>query len=198
MEKINKISKETKVKASFTLVILKLLEIGALFGLTFGIYYLGKFADKMDFGISNAPTWINGLFLFITILFGAALLIVLSYLVILFLIWFVKLNWKWALILNETPEEKKIRENNKTAKQLKKVEEKKVDYIKQNGFWIGDRVKIIKSNTDSENKYLNKIGKVKQVGNIFSCVKIEDMDDVSFYENQLKPVKDRRKNDKSK
>lgn len=185
------ISQQTKVKSVFTFILLKLLEIGSLFGLTFGIYYLGKFAQTIGLEASGFA-WFDGL-VFMLLIFLVVLGLGLGvYLIALLFIWIVKLNWKWALMLNETPEEKLIRESNKAEKELKKLEKKKQECIEEYGFWVGDEVKIVTPD-DVHTKYKNEIRKVSRVGWLYFG--LEGIKEANFSSCELKPIKDRRKKD---
>ena len=130
-----------KQKTILTFILLKVFEIGSIFGLTLGIYYLGKF-----FGNKSAFTeyylkegiigiWISGFLILISILLTIFLISMAMYLLGYIIYEFIKLNWKWAIMLNETQEERIERE-----KKEKKIKDDK--NINEYGFTEGDYVRI--------------------------------------------------------
>ena len=168
------ISEQTKNKATLTFIALKLLEIGSIFGLTFGIYYLGILFEKLGLREAFLPglfegkfeIWLSGL-LFIVIIIVA--LFVGFY--VLTAVWallegFIKLNWKWAIMLNETPKERKerekVEEKERKIKEEKRNEERREKLMiedeetkkqrKKYGFAVGDVVKV-KKKLDVEKIY---------------------------------------------
>jgi hypothetical protein len=192
--KNNQISQETKIKASFTFVILKLLEFGSLFGIIFGLPLLGKWAveNKIISGFGT-NIWMNGIITLIYFFFIVLLIVFLGTILFFGGKWFVMLNWRWSLMLHETPEEKLIREKKEAEKRLKKLEKRKDAFIEEHGFWIGDKIKLVRPNTEKEKQLSNKILKLKGIS-LFGNAVIEGHEDVwSLFFSQLEPVEDRRK-----
>lgn len=176
-----------KTKTSIVFTFLKILEIGSVFGLTIGTYFLGKLAKYFNINISKY-TWINGILLLL--LFTLSIILVfltLTHIIIPIIKGFININWKWALILTETTEERKTREK-------KETENKKNEFIKQNGFWIGDKVKVKKAYYDSEKKYVGNAYKVKSIDKhrYDTYVSLENGSNRSFVATQLEPVKKRK------
>jgi hypothetical protein len=163
-----------QIKITFTFILLKILEFGSIFGLTFGVYYLGKLFnlifEKESTGIIS--DWGYGwlLMLFIGITMGVIFLIIeLS-------IWFIKLNWGWAVILNETVEERKLRESKKPKK------DRYLKHFNELGFGEGDYVRIKKyigdTNSLKEAFDKKKSFKVKKIGWLGTY--LEGLDDSYF------------------
>ena len=150
-------------KKVITFIFLKVIEIGSLFGIVFGPYFLGKFFNKYELTSLVETNWMNGI---VNIILGLGFIVfscLLLFLAYLLLSEFIKLNWKWACILNETPMERKIRETRE--KKIIKEEEKRKEqeFRDEHGFYIGDKVRVTVAYDEDDEKILNKVMKVKSI-----------------------------------
>ena len=151
-------------KKIITFIFLKVIEIGGLCGATLGPYFLGKYLNRYELTSLSTNNWLNGFF---NILFVLLLLILIGSIIwgiYLILAGFIKLNWKWACMLNETPSERNKRELAINRK-IKEKEKEKGKIARENyGYAQGDRVKIVKAITTAEKLLKGKVMKVKNVG----------------------------------
>lgn len=190
-------NESTTSKKVITFIFLKFIEIGGIIGIIFAPYFLGKYLKRYEVTTLTQNNWGNGFLNILSIILLIILVSMVIYLIYFLIKEFVIFNWRWACILNETEREKKIRINKREKRLSDKKKKIAKEERKEYGYYIGDKVKVIRAELEEEKKLVGKtyiVGGVTWADNI----RLRGYEGMSLYRSQVKPVRKTKRNGSEK